>query len=189
MHSESYYSEDELQEIGLASYGSNVKISRYARLYNPANIRVGSNIRIDDFALLSAGLGGIDIGNHVHIAAYCLLIGQEKITLNSFSGLSSRVSIYSSSDDYSGMHMTNPTIPEHLRSVLSSPVTLKKHVIIGASAVILPGVLIGEGSAVGAFSLVSKSIENNVIVSGIPAKKIKNRKKEIYKKEISYFKS
>lgn len=73
--------------------------------------------RIDEFCVLLAGTGGIVIGNNVHIAVFCSLIGKEVIKINDFANLSSRVSIYSSSDDYSGEYMTNPTIPSHLTNV------------------------------------------------------------------------
>lgn len=45
----SFYSEDELKSIGLKTYGENVLISRFARIYGAKNISIGNNVRIDDF--------------------------------------------------------------------------------------------------------------------------------------------
>jgi galactoside O-acetyltransferase len=174
-----YYSVSELGELGLKSFGSNVLLSKKTSLYNPSNIEIGNNVRIDDFCILSAGEKGIVIGDYVHIACYCLLIGAEKITMKDFSGLSSRVSIYSSTDDYSGNYLTNPTTPVEYRNVISKPVTLEKHVIIGASSVILPGVTLHEGVAAGANCLITKSFKPFSVLFGSPAKVIKQRSHKV----------
>jgi galactoside O-acetyltransferase len=178
-----YYSISELESLGLKSFGTNVLLSKKTSLYNPSNIEIGSNVRIDDFCILSAGEKGIVIGSYVHIACYCLLIGAEKIVMKDFSGLSSRVSIYSSTDDYSGDCLTNPTTPVEYRNVISKPVTLEKHVIIGASSVILPGVTLHEGVAAGANCLITKSFKPFSILFGSPAKIIKQRSKKLLELE------
>ena len=98
-------------------------------------------------------------------------------------GISYRSAVYAESDDYSGNSMTNPMIPDEFRGVYGGKVLLKKHAIVGSGSTILPGVIIGEGSAVGAMSLVSKEIEPWTICTGIPAKKIKDRSREILVKE------
>ena len=165
----------QLEKIGFATIGEDIRISPFARFYGAEHIHLGDHVRIDDFCILSAGKGGIEIGSFVHIAAYCSLIGQEKISMRDFSGLSSRVSIYSSSDDYSGATLTNPTVPDKYKSVTHAPVDIGRHVIVGAGSVILPGAQLGEGSAIGALSLVTKACEPFWIYAGNPAKKIKPR--------------
>ena len=104
------------------------------------------------------------------------------------SGLSSKVSIYSSSDDYSGNFLTNPTISSEFTNVISEPVNIGKHVIVGTGSVILPGVTLKNGVAVGALSLVTKSFEEYKIIGGSPAKFIKERKRKIEELEWSYLK-
>ena len=66
----SFFSKDELFTLGIKSVGSNVLISRYAQLYNPEQLRIGNNVRIDDFCLLS---GTINLGSYVHISSRLLL--------------------------------------------------------------------------------------------------------------------
>lgn len=174
----SFYSQKELQDLGFKFIGDNVLISRKSSLYGIKNISIGDNSRIDDFCVLSSSENGeIVIGENVHIAIYSSLIGQAKIEIKDFANISSRVSIYSSSDDFSGNFMTNPTIPDKFTNVVSKPVMLNKHVIIGSGSVILPGVILDEGVAVGALSLVTKKFKANVIISGVPARVIKERKK------------
>jgi galactoside O-acetyltransferase len=171
----SFYSREELEELGFRSLGENVKISRLASIHGAERITVGSNSRIDDFCVLSAGEGGFSIGSYVHIAAGATLIGAAKIVIEDFGGLSSRASIYSSNDDYSGRFLTNPTVPSEFTNVKHADVLIGKHVIIGSGSVVLPGLVLEEGVAVGALSLVTKNCKSFGVYVGNPARKIKNR--------------
>jgi len=177
----SFYSEEELFAKGFRFVGERVKISRLASFYNPENISIGDFSRIDDFCVISAGEGGIDIGRNVHIAVYSFLIGKEKIRIGDFVNISSRVGIYSSSDDFSGEYMTNPTVDEKYTRVYSSPVIVDDHVVIGTGSVVLPGVTLGIGGGVGALSLVNRDCEAFKIYAGTPVHYIKDRSREMLK--------
>ncbi len=184
----SFYPQNELKKLGLKKFGKNVKISSKSSIYNADNISIGDNVRIDDFCIISAGDEGIEIGSNVHIACYSSIIGRKKITISDFANISSRVSIYSISDDFSGASLTNPTIPDKYKKPINAPVAIGRHVVIGNGSIILPGVTIEEGSAIGALSLVKNNIKPNIIAAGIPAKKIGVRKKDIFKLEKEYLK-
>ena len=171
-----FLNSEEIKRIGFQEFGENLLISRDAKFYNSSNISLGSNIRIDDFCILSTGNGGIQIANYVHIACFTSLIGRAPIKIGKFSNLSSRVSVYSSSDDFSGNSMTNPMIPEELKNVQSSAVTIKEHVVIGCNATVLPGTILNHGVAVGAYSLIKSDCQAFNLYAGIPAKKVKERK-------------
>lgn len=174
-----FLTREEIEKIGFKKIGNNISISDKSSIYNPQNISLGSNIRIDDFTILSASDKGIVIGDYVHIACFVSLIGHELIQIKDFVGISSRTAVYSSSDDYSGNFLTGPTIPDEFKNIDSRPVIFESHSIIGAGTIILPGVTIGEGSAIGALSLVTKSIDSWGIYTGVPVKLIKPRKKEM----------
>lgn len=178
-----YLSPQQIHEIGFSSIGKNPLLSDKASYYNCKNVKIGDNVRIDDFCVISAGAGGIEIGNHVHIAVYASLIGAGKITVSDFSGISSRVAIYSSNDDYSGSFLTGPTVPSEFTNVTNADVFIGPHVIIGAGSVVLPGVTLEEGVAIGALSLVSRDCEAFGMYSGVPAKRIKERKKDLLQME------
>lgn len=180
----SLYSKAELLDLGFAAVGDDVRISKKASFYGIERISIGSHVRIDDFCVLSAGVGGIEIGNYIHIAVYSSLIGAGKITLQDFCNISSRVAIYSSNDDYSGEYMTNPMVPEEYTNVTHADVMIGKHVIIGAGSVVLPGAIIAEGCSFGALSFIkNENFEELTIYAGSPLKKIKKRIENIYRLE------
>ena len=178
-----WLSVQQIRVMGFASYGKNVLLSDKASYYNCKNIRLGDNVRVDDFCVLSSGVGGIDIGNYIHIAVFSSLIGAGNITLNDFCNISSRVSIYSSNDDYSGVSMTNPTVPLGFTNVHHANVKVGRHVIVGSGSIILPGVSIEEGVVIGALSLVKKDCTAFGIYAGIPANHIGERKGDLLEVE------
>ncbi|MDP2905335.1 MAG: acyltransferase [Candidatus Omnitrophota bacterium] len=157
------------------------KLSRKASFYNPEKISIGDFTRIDDFCILSAGEGGIEIGRNVHIAICTSLIGLGKIKICDFANISSRVAIYSSNDDYSGEYMTNPTVDSRYTNVHSAPITIGEHVIIGSGSIVLPGVTLAQGVSIGALSLVNKDCEAFKMYAGVPAHYLKDRSRNLLK--------
>jgi galactoside O-acetyltransferase len=171
-----YFTESDLRDAGFKSLGSNVRIARNCTVISPENIEIGSNVRIDGYcSLVAAGAGNIRLGSFIHVAAYCLLSAGDGIVMEDFSGLSQGVRLYTRSDDYSGEALTNPTVPAKYTKVHRGPIVLKRHVIVGSGSVILPGVTVGEGSAVGALSLVTKDLAGWGVYFGCPAKRLKDR--------------
>lgn len=182
-------SRSELETMGFAHLGKDVQISEQARFYGAHRIVIGDHVRIDDFCVLSAGSAGIRIGHHVHIAVFSSLIGQGEIVISDFANVSSRVSIYSSNDDYSGASLTNPTVPTEFTHVTHAPVRLGRHVIIGSGSVILPGVTMADGVAVGALSLVTQDCGEFGIYAGCPAKRVKERSRALLDLEARFIAS
>jgi galactoside O-acetyltransferase len=177
-----YYTDQDLRQCGFKSIGRNVLIHQNVNIHGIENISIGNNVRIDPYVSIVA-TGKISLGSYIHIGSYCLLQGSENIIIKDFSTLSHGVKIYTRSDDYSGAYLTNPTVPDKFKSVKKGDVVIKRHVIIGSSCVILPGVVIGEGVSVGAMSLVKCGLTEWGIYVGIPAKKLKSRSKDLLKLE------
>lgn len=170
-----FLSEDELYDLGFADVGRNVSVSPRAVFHNPGAISLGDFCRIDDFCVLSAGTGGITIGRYVHIGCFSSLIGAGPIVMEDLSGLSSRVSVYSSTEDFSGLSIPLPTVPPGLRNPSHGPVRLCKHVAVGAGAVVLPNVTIETGAVIGALSLVQKDCKEFGVYTGVPARRVSYR--------------
>lgn len=178
-----FLSPDALSGLGLAGFGNGVLISDKASIHNPGRVRLGSHVRIDDFCLLSAGEGGIEFGSNIHFGAFSSIIGAGRVTIGDFANFSSRVSIYSSSDDYSGATMSNPMVSDAFKSVDHRPVEIGRHVIIGCGSVVLPGTMLADGVAIGALSLVNGPCEAFTIQAGVPARPIKRRSRDLLRLE------
>lgn len=172
----SFYTRDELLAIGFKSVGERVMISRKASFYVASRMTIGNNVRIDDFCILS---GNITLGNNIHISAYVALYGAMGIELEDYTGISPRSTIYSAMDDFSGDYLIGPIHPDGFTNVTGGKVTLKRFSQIGCNSVIFPNITIPEGTVIGAMSLVNRPVESWSIYAGVPAKKIKNRSKDL----------
>ena len=183
---ERFYTDAELAVAGFRQLGRNVKIKRSAGLFFTENITIGDNSRIDDFSIIVASREPVTIGMHVHIASHCYISASDGFTMDDFSGLAPGVLIFTSSDDYTGRKMTNPTLPRNLIGGRAGPIHLGRHAIVGAGTVILPGVTIGLGASVGAQSLVKSSLDEWGIYAGSPAQFLRPRKKDLLLLEQEY---
>lgn len=164
-----------MSHYAFKAIGDNVRIYPLAKIVGAQNIEIGSNVIIDDFVLIIAS-GQTQIGNHVHIASFSSITGGGECCLEDFSGLASGVRIVTGSENFDGQGLTNPTIPQPFRAVTRSKVVVKAHAIVGANTVILPGVTIGTGAAVGACSLVHRDLDPWTVYFGVPARRLKSRR-------------
>jgi acetyltransferase-like isoleucine patch superfamily enzyme len=172
-----YLTQQQLKALGFKSVGKNVRISDKAAIYNAEHICIGDNSRIDDFCILS---GKLNIGQFCHITPMCLVAGGEPgIIMEDFCTLAYGVKVFSQSDDYSGATMVNSLIPKKYKNEMFATVHLSRQTIVGAGSTIMPGVLLAEGCAVGAMSLVIHSTQAWGIYVGIPAKRVKDRKQDL----------
>lgn len=133
----------------LPDLGDNVSIHENVYLYSPENLHIGNNVSIHPMCYIDA-TGGIDIGDDVSIAH--------------------SVTIMSSTHNYSSLEISIKD-----QDVYCINTKISDNVWIGAKATILSGVIINSGSIVGANALVSKDVECNMIVGGVPAREIKKR--------------
>ena len=174
-----YYEEEELESMGFANIGKNVKIHSRASLYGLENISIADNVRIDDYCVIIA-TGPLKIGSYVQISNFCWIGSTNGVFIDNFCSLAPRVTILTSSDDYTGKYLTNATVPrEYSKGGLRGPVRLNKHVIIGTNTIVLPDVEIGEGGSIGAMSLVNKNLDSWGMYLGNPVRKIADRSKDL----------
>ena len=172
-----YYSDEQLKSLGFKYLGHNVKISDKAAIYNADEIEIGDYSRIDDFCIVS---GKVSIGKFCHVTPMCLIAGGTPgVYLSDFCTLAYGVKIFSQSDDYSGETMTNSLIPSEFKNEIFDPVYLEEYVIVGAGSTILPGANVREGCSIGAMSLLHKPTDPWGIYAGVPAKRLKDRNKNL----------
>jgi acetyltransferase-like isoleucine patch superfamily enzyme len=168
-------SETELRDLGLAAFGHDVSMDRSTRIFGATDVSIGSHVRIDCYCVITAGPAAVVIGDHVHLGVGVSLFGTAGIEIGDFASLSGRVSVYSTNDDFVGGHLTGPTVPEELRDVFAARVVLHTHALVGAGSVILPGVTLGHGAAVGALSLVRTDVADGEVAAGTPARMVGRR--------------
>lgn len=114
---------------------------------NPRNVRVGKDFGINHGVFI-LGAEKIEIGNNVVLSARCML-------------LDSQLDVDEYPHSYKPSHTT-------------APIIISDSVWIGAGAIILPGVSIGEKSIVAAGAVVTKTVPSCMLVAGVPAKPIRN---------------
>ena len=158
--------------------GSHVTIYDRSVILAPENITLGSHIIVDDFVFIGAHRK-IILGNYVHLAAHSSITGGGRVLLCDFCGLSSGARILSGTDDFKDGTLQGPTLPPQFRHSNRGTVILEPYVIIGCNAVVLPDVTIGEGSTVGAGSVVTRSLEPWGVYAGAPARRINSRSREV----------
>jgi len=108
----------------------------------------------------------ISIGSDTIIGENVVLDGRDKIYIGNHVDIASEVMIYNAQHDVQSdnFHATQ------------APVNIGDYVFIGPRAIILPGVTIGKGAVIGAGAVVTKDVKEFVIVGGVPAKEIGERK-------------
>lgn len=179
-----FLSRTKLEEMGFKYLGNNVCISDKASIYDAPQISIGDNSRIDDFCVLS---GKVTLGRNVHIAVFCNVAGGEKgIFMDDFSGLAYGCQVFTQSDDYSGRSLTNPTVPDKYKKETKAAIAIGRHSIIGTNSLIFPGVVMGEGTSVGAQAMVTKSTDEWSTYIGVPARRVGGRQRDILALEQQY---
>jgi acetyltransferase-like isoleucine patch superfamily enzyme len=109
----------------------------------------------------------IKMGKNVFVNHACTFLDMGGITLEDNVLVGPKVNLITEN---------HPMEPENRKSLICSPIVVKRGAWIGAAATILPGVTIGENSVVAAGAVVTKDVPENAIVAGVPAKVIKNLK-------------
>lgn len=114
---------------------------------------------------------GISIGKDTIIGFRSTLDGRDALKIGNHVDIASEVMIYNSEHN---IHSDN-------FEAIDAPVTIEDYVFIGPRAIILPGVTLHKGAVVAAGAIVTKDVEENTIVAGIPAKPIGVRKSSNHK--------
>ena len=157
--------------------GEDVQIYSRAHIVSPEVVSIGDSVIIDDFVFL---VGGVEtrIGSFVHLASFTSYLGRGRLSIGDFVSVSSGARLYTGIDDFSGGSLVGPGVPEPYRQPTRSFLNVERFAIVGANAVVFPGVTLGEGCAVGALSLVNADCEPWTIYGGIPARPLKARRRE-----------
>ena len=96
--------------------------------------------------------------------------------MGKFSGIAAGSKIICGSDDFT-KGMMNPQVPLEYKETKFTTITIEDFACVGVNCIIMPGVTLGEGSVIGAGSIVTKSTLPWTIYVGSPAKAVKEREK------------
>lgn len=107
----------------------------------------------------------IEIGEDSIIGEDAVLDGRAKLTIGNHVDIASEVMIYNAEHN-----VRDPNF-----RAICAPVAIGDYVFIGPRAIILPGIKVKKGAVVGAGAVVTRDVEENVIVGGVPAKPISER--------------
>lgn len=127
--------------------GELVTVYEGVYLRNPGKLEIGNNVSIHPMVYIDA-TGGIDIGNDVSIAHGVTIMSTEH-------------------------NFADSSIPIRNQGITASQVQIGSDVWIGAGAKILSGTQIGNRVVIGAGAVVTKNVESNSIVAGVPARCIR----------------
>lgn len=132
---------------------------------------LGAYSVVEDFSCLNNAVGDLIIGHHTRIGLRNTLIGPAQI--GNHVNLAQNVTVTGLNHIYEAIDLR---IDE--QGVETHPVIIEDDVWIGANAVILPGVTIGEHSVIGAGSIVTRHVPPYSVCIGNPARVIKRYDKE-----------
>jgi galactoside O-acetyltransferase len=150
-----------------------------AKLVYPENIVFGRNVIIDDFVFIVSKQATY-LGDYTHIASFTSITGGGAFMLGACSTLSSGVRILTGTEELAEPSLLGAAIPAPYRTPIRSFVKIGKHCMIGANAVVLPGVNIPDGVVIGAASLVLEDAKLDPwgIYAGSPVKFIRKRPRD-----------
>ena len=121
---------------------------------------------IESFCCINNAVGDVVIGDHTRIGLHNTVIGP--VTIGSHVNLAQGITVTALNHNFED---PNKRIDE--QGISTSAVTIEDDVWIGANAVVLPGVTIGNHSVVAAGAVVTKDVPPHSLVAGVPAKVIK----------------
>lgn len=156
-------------------FGANrLSLGKNVEFVGAEHIKIGKAVTFFGNAYLNASgqRGFIEIGDDTHIDQFSVLYGLGGIRIGSKCAIASGVVIYSQTNQYASAPETNIID----QPVVYATVNIGADVWIGAKAVILPGVTIGDHAVIGAGAVVNKDVAEWAIVGGVPARIIGNRR-------------
>lgn len=160
---------------GSLTAGDQLLIDQSSRLFVSAKWILGNQIQIATncaiFARESGYQGTLHIGDGTHIGDNTIIDVCDNIFIGNQIAIGPNCIIYTHDHDY-----TKADKPAWKGGVKTKPIRIKDGAWVGSSVTILPGVTIGEKAVIAAGAVVTKDVEPETIVGGVPAKVIKNLK-------------
>ena len=149
--------------------GRGSKIYPSVRMDTPPyrSFRLGRHSVIESYCCINNAVGDITIGHHTRIGIHNTIIGP--VSIGSHVNLAQGIVVTALNHQFLD---ASKRIDQ--QGITTRPVVIGDDVWIGANAVVLPGVTVGNHSVVAAGAVVTKDVPPHTVVGGVPAKVIKN---------------
>ncbi len=148
--------------------GRGSKIYRSVRMDTPPYRRfsLGQKSVIESYSCINNAVGDVVIGDHTRIGLHNTIIGP--VTIGSHVNLAQGITVTALNHNFEA-----PERRIDEQGVSTQQVTIGDNIWIGANAVVLPGVTVGNHSVIAAGAVVTKDVPPHSLVAGVPAKIIK----------------
>ncbi len=148
--------------------GRDSKIYRSVRMDTPPYRRfsLGQKSVIESYSCINNAVGDVIIGDHTRIGLHNTIIGP--VTIGSHVNLAQGITVTALNHNFEA-----PERRIDEQGVSTQQVTISDDIWIGANAVVLPGVTIGNHCVIAAGAVVTKDVPPHSLVAGVPAKIIK----------------
>jgi acetyltransferase-like isoleucine patch superfamily enzyme len=150
--------------------GAKVRLQGKPRVINQGRMMIGDKVRLDSTAatleLVTEPNGVLDVEDHVFLNFGCNIAATKLIRIGAYSLLGPYCMLMDNS-----YHCVEPE--RRLERPESKPIILERNVWLGARTIVLPGITIGEGSCVGAGSVVTADVPPRTFVAGVPTRVVR----------------
>jgi acetyltransferase-like isoleucine patch superfamily enzyme len=126
-------------------------------------VRFGDKVTLNRYAYVQGGNGGVRLGDRVEINNFCIVNGTGGVDIGDCTVIGPGARIIS----YQHRHARGATIQS--QPVDARPIRIGRDVWLGANAIILAGVTIGDGAVVAAGAVVRNDVPAYAVVAGVPA--------------------
>lgn len=180
--------------MGVLERNSDVHVGKGVRILgNPGSLKLGRGSRIDDGAVLDFRVGGelvvgenctvrsgailspqggfIHIGNNSGVNHYTILYGHGGLTIGEYVRFAAHSLVIPANHGFAknGLPITNQPLTK-------KGIKIGNDVWVGGGCTILDGVAVGDGAVIAAGAVVTKDVEVDTVVAGVPAKTISRRR-------------
>lgn len=155
--------------------GSDVRIDESSKITRPELATIGNHVAIDFCFYCTTKL---TVGNYIHISSHVSVIGgaNTELVLEDYTFISTGSRIICRTDNMKGDGIVGPIVPrQYSDSQSGTMIKIEKFAGVGANSVVMPDVVMAEGSVLGSNSLLRKSTEPWTIYAGSPARPISIR--------------
>ncbi len=146
------------------------------RWYRKLGVKLAENSRIYRGLTVLGSYSNIELGKNAEITTGCFLLAKDKIIIGENSTLAYKTIVLTSANPNGPYNKLINVYPKY-----KAPVIIGHDSWVGAGAILLPGITIGNFCVVAAGAVVTKDVPDYTVVAGVPAKPVKKLDQNLFK--------